>query len=237
MKRLRILVLPVVAFVFPLLLLSACAITRASYTPEIVISAKPKASGKKVEYLAQKPAKAALRIGLITVDGNGFADFDDLVKKAKNQAAKLGGDFIVAERSGAETKTFYSPGYSTFQANSFGSYGHHSGYGNASANGYSVGPTISTATFPWSVFSVWIYAPSQLGLRLDQTTVADFHLKSDAQKSGVKKGDRLIGIDGRDISDSGLIKHLMTVQPGNKVKLTLVRGSKRIEREITAVAN
>src|ERR1700722_12156212 len=99
----------------PLLLLVACASVRSSYIPEVQIVTQPKKEQHSVEYLAQKPSRASLRIGLISTDGNGFANFDDLLKEAKKNAANLGGDFILAEKSGVESKTFYSPGYSTYQ--------------------------------------------------------------------------------------------------------------------------
>jgi len=212
---------------------------RSSFTPEAyVVSRQPKENYKAVEYLAHKPIRAALRIGVISVDGNGFADFDDLIKKAKKEAAELGGDFVLAEDSGVDSRTVYSPGYSKYQANAHASYGAYSGYGDGKAEGYSVGPSITTVHRPWSVFSVWIYAPSQLGLRLDENNnVNGFHLNSDGEKAGIRIGDQLLGVDGNDVQDQAVIIHLMTVNPGNKVELTFQRGAQRIERKITALPN
>jgi len=219
--------------------LTSCAIVHSSFTPEAyVITGTPKEDYQKVEYFAHKPMRAALRIGIISSNGNGFSDFDDLIKKTKKKAAELGGDFILSEDSGVDSQTVYSPGYSTYQANAHASYGGYSGYGSGNAQGYSVGPSISTVHRPWSVFSVWIYAPSDLGLRLDENNfVTGFHLNSNAEKAGVEIGDKLLGVDGKDVRDQALITHLMKVKPGDLVQLVLHRGSHRTECKITALPN
>jgi hypothetical protein len=219
--------------------LTSCAIVNASFTPEAyVINSEPKEDYNSVEYLAHKPQRAALRIGVISTNGNGFADFNDLIKKTKKKAAKLGGDFILAEKSGVDSQTVYSPGYSTYKANAHASYSSYSGYGSSQANGYSVGPSVNTVHRPWSVFSIWVYSPSQLGLRFGENyCVNGFHLNSDGEKAGIKIGDQLLGVDGVDVRDQAFFTHFMKVAPGDKVQLVLLRDTQRKECEITAVAN
>jgi len=208
------------------------------FTKELHIETSPKIDSNQVEYLARQPQRAALRIGKISSSGNGFASFDDVIKKTKKEAAKLGGDFILLEDSGVDTSMVYSPGYSSYKANSYASYGTYSGYGSGTAAGYSVGPSLRTVNRPWCVFSVWVYCPSQTGIRFDnEWTVVGFHLNSDAPSNGIRIGDRLIGIDNYDISDEQLIQHMMGVHPGDQIKITTLRNSKRIEASVTALPN
>ncbi|MES2274165.1 MAG: S1C family serine protease [Chlamydiota bacterium] len=216
---------------------TSCASVHSSFVKEISVLTVAKKDKDTVEFLTQKPQKSAFRIGKISTNGNGFAGFDDLVKEAKEKAAEIGGNFILSENSGVDSKTIYSPGYSSYQAEASSSYGTRGGYGNGQAHGYSRGPSISTVDRPWGVFSVWIYTPSQLGIRLDNLIVSGFHLNSDAGKNGVKIGDILLGVDDYDIQDEGLIQHHMNIHPGDKVKLSLQRGLKIVECQITALPN
>jgi hypothetical protein len=203
-----------------------------------VITRKAKTEYEKVEFLNQKPSRVALRIGLVSTNGNGYSDFDDLIEKAKKEAAKIGGDFILAENSGVEENTVYLPGQSSYNSNANLNWGSSYGYGNSSASGYSTGPSIYTTKSPWSNFSVWIYTPAQLGIRLENgNTVSSFHLNSDAGKAGIKIGDTIVGIDSFDVFDQKAIQHLMAIHPGDKVELTIQRDGKRIERQITALPN
>lgn len=226
--------LPVLGLIF----LGACARVDSMFIPDIVINTTPKTDYEKVEVFTQQPSRNALRIGKISTDGNGSADFEDLIEKAKKEAAKLGGDFILCENSGVETNTTYIAGHTSFNSNANLNWGSYNGYGNSKTTAYSTGPSVVTTKSPWSVFSIWVYAPSQLGLRMDSGNVVEsFHLNSDADMAGVKVGDRLIGINGYDILDEKTVHHLMTVHPGDKVKLTLHRDGKRIEKQITALTN
>ncbi len=224
--------------IVPIISLVGCASVSSSFVPEVPVVSQQKASLEEVEFLTRPPSRVALRIGVISTGGNGFADFDDLIKEAKKKAAKIGGDFILVQNSGIESDTYYSPGYTTYQSNAHASYGSRSGYGESAATGYSVGPSSNTVHRPWGVFSVWVYKPSQLGVQLDKGyIITGFHLNSDAKKAGLKIGDKLVGIDGRDINDQKTIEHSMTIQSGDKVKLSVDRDSQRIEVQITALPN
>lgn len=215
-----------------------CASVQSSFTPEVIMTLDRKENYKEVEFLPQKPSRVALRIGVISSNGNGFAGFDDLIVEAKKKAARIGGDFILVENSGVDTQTVYNPGYSSYNSNSSLSWGSSNGYGGSNASAYSVGPSVYNIHRPWSKFSVWVYAPAQLGVRFDGgNVISTFHLKSDAKKAGVKIGDKILGIDGYDVFDEKVIHHLMTVHPGDKVKLSLLRGSKQVECQITALVN
>jgi hypothetical protein len=216
----------------PLLLLTSC-ITTSHYYQEVAIDSKSKYN-EEVEFLTQKPLRAAVRIGLVTVNGYGYSGMQSVINEAKRKAACIGGDFVLAEESGVTTSFSYSPGYSSYVA--CASSGHGSAHSHAS--GYFVGPSFSQTQRPWAHFSVWVYAPSQLGVRFeDDMKVIGFHLKSDADKKGIKIGDQILGIDGFDVQDPALTKHLLKVKPGNNVKLIVCRENKREEFEITTVEN
>jgi S1-C subfamily serine protease len=91
---------------------------------------------------------------------------------------------------------------------------------------------------PWIVFSVWVYAPVQTGLRLgENNSILGFHLNSDAPQAGIRMGDILIGIDGIDMKDEKVINHLMQAHAGDKLKISVLRDSRRIDCEITALSN
>lgn len=174
----------------------------------------------------------------ISTNGNDSTTFDGLIKKTKRKAAELGGDFILAEDSGVDSRVVYLPGHSSYKADSYASYGSYSGFGAGKAEGYSVGPSLLTVNHPWGVFSVWVYCPSQLGVYFDSSwNVNGFHLNSKAPSKGLKIGDKLIGIDNYDISDERLLQHMMKVYPEDEIKPTIKRKSKRIEIKIKAIKN
>jgi hypothetical protein len=216
---------------FGLFFLCSCSMVSTSFTSEpYAIVCIPKNELNNVEFFRSKPQKPALKIGVINAGGNGFSNFDDLIKQAKRKAQTLGGDFILAEDEGVDSQTLYLPGYSNYQANVNSFYG--------SASGYSTGPSISTIHRPWGLFSVWVYAPSNIGIHIDdKNVISGFHLNSDAVSVGVQIGDRLLGIDGFDVQDQKLFSHIMEIMPRQKVKLTLLRDAKKIEKEITALPN
>lgn len=221
--------------------LCSCSVTRVQYAPiqKIIITEKLPNS---VELLHFKPQKAALCIGLIRTDGNGFASHDDGVSEAKKKAGLLGADFILVEKSGTETSTYYNPGYSTYQSNgsAYLSGNNSSIYGSASQNavGYSVGPSISTINFPWSMFSAWVYRPSFTGIEYDENyIVTGFHFKSTADTAGMKIGDKILGIDGFDVKDEELAQHLMEVMPGTDMTYSISREDKRIDIIVKSIKN
>ncbi|MDN3508424.1 MAG: PDZ domain-containing protein [Candidatus Neptunochlamydia sp.] len=198
-----------------------------SFTREpYAIVCNPKDKSSNIEFLRSKPQKPALKIGVINAGGNGFASFDDLIKKAKRKTQDLGGDFILAEDGGVDNQTVYLPGHSNCKAS------------HGSVTAYSTGPSIITFHKPWGIFSVWVYTPSNIGIHVDdKNMITGFHLNSDADSVGIRIGDHLLGVDGFDIQDQKLLSHIMGIMPQQKVRLVLLRDSKRIEKEITALPN
>lgn len=222
-------------------LFTGCANTSSEFVTTNKVVTYPREIDS-VEYCILKPKQTAICIGFISTNGNGFSDHKDVVKDAKRQAAKMGGDFILEEKSGVETETVLNPGYSSYQANgsAYLNVNQSCIYGSANeqASAFSIGPSVSTYNFPWSVFSVWVYMPSHYGIdRDDNFIVRGFHLNSDAEASGMMIGDKIIGIDGFDISDGCLPQHLMEIQPGDKMVFSISREGKRKDCVITALPN
>jgi membrane-associated protease RseP (regulator of RpoE activity) len=221
--------------------LFSCAITKSSIVSLNNIEMSEKEISD-VEFYAIKPTKKAIALGRISVNGNGYSSLDDIVQEAKKQAAKLGADFILEEKSGIETKTIFNPGYSSYQSNGNGvvngSQNYIHGSANENASAFSIGPSISTVDLPWAYFTAWVYTPCNLGIGIDDDyIVSDFHLNSDGENNGVMIGDKLIGMDGFDVRDDACIQHVMKIMPGDIVNITLLRDGKRLVCNITTLPN
>lgn len=213
-------------------LLFSCANTTCTYFPDYVIS-KPKKTTEQIAFYRTPPNLASVKIGTIAIDGNGFANNDDLIISAKEKAAEQSGDYILVEDAGVNTQTIYNPGHTNYNADA--SWGNS--YGNYQANGYSVGPSITTVNRPWARFSVWVFAPSHLGLKTDNLIITGFNLNSSAETSGLQIGDIILGIDDIDIQDNRLVYHMLEVQPGQTVKVSVSRNNQRVDYTVKAMPN
>ncbi len=224
------------------ILLFSCSVTRSYYSPEVDVAC----TSKKTEpalLLPSPPQGLVYRIGVVSVNGNGFSNHSDVIDKARQKASEVGGDFIVRENFGTESSTFYTPGHSTYQSNSsFNVQGQGNinsyqinGYGSQQAYGYSVGPSVDTYYFPWANFSVWAKVPCHLGIELSEIYIVGIYPNTDASASGIEVGDQLYAINGYQIYDRELIKHLFAVQPGDNVILTIQRKGQRFDCTVTAL--
>ena len=216
-----------------LIICVSCTSVSSTFVRETNIATIEKIDPNTVEIFTQKPQRAALCIGKISTRGNGSAGTNDLMKEAKEKAAKLGGDFLLTEDYGVDSETVHSPAYTSFESKT----SNKDGTKSKESSGESRGASTSTIHRPWRKFSVWVFAPSQLGVRMDRFKITSFHLNSDAAKNGVKIGDVLLGVDGHDIHDESLTQHLMRIHPGDQVKLSLLRDSETVECRITALPN
>lgn len=64
--------------------------------------------------------------------------------------------------------------------------------------------------------------------------VMDVLKDSPAQKAGVKRGDLIISVDGKDVANSGELKNVIgTIEPGNTVKLGIIRDKKIVTVAVT----
>lgn len=221
--------------------LVGCSHTSSSFMEINKLYSKPRHI-ETVEYYAIEPKRSAICLGQIHICGNRFSDHEKLIQDAKRKAADLGGDFIFEEKSGVETKVSVTPAYSTYQSNGSTYLNGNSRYVHGSANenayGYSVGPSVQTLELPWAVFYVGVYTPSQFGVRFDDNAIiTGFHLNSDGEPAGLKVGDKIIGVDGIDAKDEGLSRHIMSIQPGDKIVLSVQRDAKRLDYAITALIN
>ncbi len=222
-------------------LLASCCIVRSDYIAVNKIATAPKEINS-VEFFQIQPKRAAIGLGYIKSNGNGFSSHDDLINDAKKKAAELGGDYVLVQDAGTNQETVLNPGHSSFQSNGRASLSGNAysvyGSANQNASGYSIGPSTSTYYFPWSVFSVWAYTPSNLGVNVDnECIVIAFHLNSDAESAGMMIGDKVIGVDGLDVKDDGLSQHLMEIFPDDKVVFTILRNGQRVNCTLTAMPN
>lgn len=216
----------------PILILTSCALTRSSYTPDDALRLPPK-NAESVEFFNRRPSNSIIRLGVVSVEGNEFTRRKDLIKKAKKKAAKVGGDFILMEESGVKHEQEYIPGSSSKQIDA--SWG--SDKGSYQSSSHSSGPEVIETSRPWAHFSVWAYTPAQLGIKLDDAIVTGFYLNSDAETSGIQVGDKLIGIDGYDIQDQHLTSHMMNIQPGTEVTIHVRRKGKRLDFPVITIPN
>lgn len=206
--------------------------TSAKYYPDYEVQ-NPPVTAAEVAFYKTPPTSACLKIGVIHVNGNGHSGIEDLIKKAKKKAAELGVDYVLLEESGVKSKTIVIPGSSTYQSGA----SWQKGYGDYYSSGDSTGPTVVNHDFPWAIFSVWVQLPSNLGIKLDGLHVCGFVLNSPAENSELAIGDELIGIDGFDVNDHGLIYHLLEIRPGDSVTVSVRRDGRRQDFSIKAMKN
>lgn len=210
--------------------LTSCAKTRASYFPDYTVCLDKKASDG-VSFFHSPPKKAAIKIGTIEVNGNEYASSEHLIKGAKEKAAEFGGDYILAEEAGTDTKTIYNPGYTSRDTK-----------WDESKKKYEskdkwVPPSITQVNNPWAEYSVWVYTPSQLGVKTDGSVITGFQLNSSAESSGLQVGDVIIGINNIDIASPKLASQMLLIEPGDVITLSVRRNNQRLDFSITAVPN
>ena len=71
---------------------------------------------------------------------------------------------------------------------------------------------------------------------ISEPVIAVCRVKSPAAEAGLKPGDRIVEIDGRKISRSAEFREEINRRyAGDKIKLAVLRGKERIERELTLV--
>lgn len=217
-----------------------CAATTSQYIPVNKINTFQK-DPKTIEALYVKPKKSALCLGYISSNGNEYSSQKDVLLDAKKTAAAMGGDFILMEESGVETQTQYEPAHSKFEMTGSNKKSNTASiqdtFKQCATHTYE-GPSFTTTYFPWSKFSVWVYAPSNLGIEYNQDhIITGFHLHSDADTAGLKIGDKIIGINNIGIHDEELANEIMRVLPGDKVKISVTRYQERLEFNVTALKN
>ncbi|MDB2673755.1 PDZ domain-containing protein [Akkermansiaceae bacterium] len=84
-------------------------------------------------------------------------------------------------------------------------------------------------------------SPAVLGVGLTEKDgdllVGEITEDSGAADAGLKEGDKLLKVDGSDIKDrDGLVTYLKEKSPGDKIKLTLVRGEEEMTLEVELMA-
>ena len=84
-------------------------------------------------------------------------------------------------------------------------------------------------------------SPAVLGVQFqfkdDKIQVNDITKDSGAEKAGIKKGDVLVQVDGKDIvDDKSFIEYLRAKAPGDLIKLGILRGSRELDLEVELMA-
>ena len=104
-----------------LLFLSSCSSVRTTVIEHACVPINSIEASNVISVYYKHPSNSSLKLGDVYASGNSQSSFDDLISKAKKEAAHLGGDFIVCENSGVEKEFSYSPGYSSHSSNIYGS--------------------------------------------------------------------------------------------------------------------
>ncbi len=84
-------------------------------------------------------------------------------------------------------------------------------------------------------------SPAVLGVGLKEKDgdllVGEITEDSGAADAGLKEGDKLLKVDGSDIKNrDGLVAYLKEKSPGDKIKLTLIRGKEEMTLEVELMA-
>lgn len=237
--------------------LTSCSHTTSSFIHEPYLRNLPPKQ-ESPQFFYTPPTKKSFRIGLITVQGNNFSTEEHLLSEAKKIGKLNGGDFILLEKSGIETKTTYIPGQSSFQSNSYSNsynytnlngnanpyqysctgYGQQQALSNSSTQYQSVGPSFYTYNYPWRVFSLWVYAKARLGVFYDSNKIIyRFDINGNAEQDGLKIGDRIIGINGCDVQNQNIYESEFNIHPGDVVTCTILRNGEKFNFTIKAIEN
>ena len=227
-----------------LLFCAGCASSRPNYFPSIGLKMPPKKSADQVEVRSMPPTRACFAIGELYVGSTH--SWGKIISKTTVQAAQIGADFVwLADRS-VQTEDIYIPGFSSFSA-SGSAYGY--GYGNwftaqahSQASGYSVGPSVRRVQRGTLLAIVGLYYPAKIGVTWDterapKCVVKEFTFGSNAETGGLQVGDEILAMDGIEVRSDNLPRHLLQVQPGQKVKLAIMRSGQRLDVDVETIPN
>jgi regulator of sigma E protease len=99
-----------------------------------------------------------------------------------------------------------------------------------------MGPVMNIA-FAVIVMALVLYQGAQLPAYEDQgVVVGGFSAKSPAAAAGLEPGDRIIGVDAREVPSWRQFYMTIATRAGRPVKVTFERGGKILEREMVPVA-
>lgn len=221
-----------------------CASSTPNYFPSIGLKMPPKKSADEVEVRSAPPTRSCFALGELYVGSTH--SWGKIIKKATEQGAQIGADFVwLADRS-VQTETVYIPGYSSFQS-SGSAYGY--GYGNwftaeahTQASGVSVGPSMRTVHRGTIQAIVGLYYPARIGVTWDteqrpKCVVKGFNFGSNADKGGLQVGDEILAMDGIEVNSDSLPRHLLKIQPGQKMTLAVLRNGQRLDVEVETIPN
>ncbi len=224
--------------------LTGCASSDPNYFPAIGLKMPPKKSKDDVEVRTMPPTRAFAPLGLLNYGST--RSWGKIIRKTSEQAAKIGADFVWLADSRVQSEYVWIPGFSTFSARG-SAYGY--GYGNwftaqaqSSAGGFSVGPSVRRVERGSIIALAGVYYPARLGVVWDSESqpkcvIKDFQVNALAQDAGLQQGDEVIAIDSIGMNEDALPRHLLTVRPGQKVRIDIVRDGARMKFDVPAIPN
>jgi len=232
-------------FVGALLLFCAgCASSHPNYFPSIGLKMPPKKSADAVEVRSMAPTRACFALGELYVGSTH--SWGKIISKTTEQAAQIGADFVwLADRS-VQAEYVYIPGFSS-SSTSASAYGY--GYGDwfttqahSQASGYSVGPSVRKVERGTIKAVAGVYYPARLGVTWDpeqtqKCIVKAFTFGSNAETGGLQVGDEILAMDGVEVGSDNLPRHLLQVQPGQKMNLAFVRSGQRLDVDVETIPN
>ena len=227
-----------------LLFCAGCASSQPNYFPSIGLKMPPKKSADQVEVRSVPPTRACFALGELYVGSTH--SWGKIISKTTAQAAQIGADFVwLADRS-VQSEDIYIPGFSSFSA-SGSAYGY--GYGNwftaranSQASGYSVGPSVRRVERGTIRAVAGVYYPARLGVTWDpaqspKCVVKAFTFGSNAETGGLQVGDEILALEGIEVGSDNLPRHLLQVQPGQKMKLAIMRSGQRLDVDVETIPN
>lgn len=196
----------------------------------LLVLAGCKASNKHVQYLGVSvekspvkpdgvpvydwntlpPNRSVIHFARITINGNGYADYEYLKGELGKEAGRIGADCAYVE--GGQTN--------------------HGPIVTSYGNGIAISDRIQTLSI-WGAAGV--FAPSRLGVQFessDSQVLKDVDPSGSCGKVGIKIGEKIMAINGRRTAGDpyAIQRVMMYVQPGQSVKLEVADkdGNQRI---------
>ena len=200
----------------------------------------PKANPADVQVLRSLPESGFGVLGELALGGGPKNSFQEMLDIAQKEAAARGADFIVLTNQQVQTQQVAVPGFATTQqtSNAVVSANGQTAFGtaNSQGTGFAVGPSVRTVQTGTMNFVVGKYPRVWLGLLMEKNradrkaVIADFSWDSPAPKAGMRAGDELVAVDGRDVRDPEGAKALyFTAKAGDVVSVVIRRAGEQKE--------
>jgi hypothetical protein len=203
----------------------------------------PKANAADVQILRSLPESGYGVLGEFALGGGPRNTFQGMLDIAQREAAARGADFIVLTNQQVQNRQVVVPGFSATQqtSNAVVSVNGATGFGTVNSQGtvYAVGPSTRNVQTGTMNFLFGKYPRVWLGLIMERdrtdgkAVISDFSWDSPAPKAGLRIGDQLVAVDGRDIRDPEAGKAVFfTAMPGDIAAVVIRRAGVQEEYSI-----